>query len=119
MVFDWVSRSEVFASLYPALIQGYALDALKAEDASAPTIEDANGFISVATAATTSERDGIGLGREVRFSESELIGTGLAAGNELVQLTVHLDQADANRGPHRARRIRRTRPASRFSESHL
>ena len=89
VVLDWVSRPEVFASLHGALVQGYGLDAIETEEAPAPSLQEAEGFVALATSARTSERDGVGLGREVRFHESRLLGTGLAAGEELVQLTVH------------------------------
>jgi hypothetical protein len=95
VVLDWVSRPEVFASLHAALVQGYALDALEEEDSQAPPMTETDGFLSLVTNAQTSERDGIGLGREVRFGESNLIGSGLASGQELVQLTVHNDEPSA------------------------
>ena len=88
-VLDWVSRPEVFTSLHSALVQGYALDAIEADEADAPPLEEATGFVEIASGIAASERDGIGLGREVRFSAHQLIGTGLTAAEELVQLTVH------------------------------
>jgi hypothetical protein len=106
VVLDWVSRPEVFASLHTALVQGYALDALEADETKAPEPEDAKSFISLASAARTSERDGIGLGREVRFAESNLLGTGLVADHELVQLTVHNDHGPADH-PTGAQRVQR------------
>jgi hypothetical protein len=110
VVLDWVSRPEVFASLHPALIQGYAMDAIDVEGSEALTLSDAEAFLDTATATQISERDGIGLGREVRFAESSLIGTGLAAGDELVQLTVHAqDPADDRVGTGRIRRPSRRR----------
>ena len=45
--------------------------------------------MEIASGIAASERDGIGLGREVRFTAHQLIGTGLTAAEELVQLTVH------------------------------
>jgi hypothetical protein len=108
VVLDWVSRPEVFASLHSALIHGYALDAIEAEAAEPPSLEEANGFVSLALGARTGERDGIGLGREIRFAESSLIGSGLAAGAELVQLTVHKDEpSEAQSGTIDSGRIRR------------
>lgn len=113
VVCDWVSRPEVFASLYGALLQGYALDALEAEtDApiNPPSPEEAHAFISLATQARASERDGIGMGREVRFAEGALVGTGLAVDRELVQITVHngeIDQTPTSPRSLSARRIGR------------
>jgi hypothetical protein len=91
VILDWVSRPEAFASLRAALAQGYALDALGSADADPPSTEDAQGLVSLIPDAPTSERDGIGLGREVRFAFSRLLGSGLACDEELIQLTVHHD----------------------------
>jgi hypothetical protein len=89
VVLDWVSRPAVFTSLHAALVQGYGLDALEAEASDAPQTSDAEDFLRAIGNERTSERDGIGLGREVRFGSSCLIGSGLASGDELVQLSVH------------------------------
>lgn len=116
VVCDWVSRPEVFASLYEALLQGYALDALEAETRAPldpPDPDEAEAFISLATEARAGERDGIGLGRELRFAEGALIGTGLATDRELVQLTVHNGDADAQPTSPRSLAARRIRRPSR------
>jgi hypothetical protein len=111
-VFDWVSRPDAYATLHPALIQGYALDAIETDEADAPTVEEAKGFVRIATGITSTERDGIGLGREVRFAAHQLIGTGLTAADELVQLTVHAQSAPGHErtGSGRIRRASRRRP---------
>ena len=106
LVLDWVSRSEVFASLHTALVQGYGLDAIEAQEAPAPSVEEAEGFVALATRIRTSERDGVGLGREVRFHDSRLLGTGLAAAEELLQLTVHAENPSES-GDLSSGRIRR------------
>lgn len=113
VVLDWVSRPEVYASLHSALLQGYALDALEGEAAEAPTHAEAEGFVSLATQARSSERDGIGMGHEVRFEEAALIGTGLASGDELVQLTVHNGDGDCGVGSSSIRSGRVRRPSRR------
>ena len=47
-----------------------------------------------------SERDGVGLGREVRFEQDGRAGSGLVAGDELIQLSVFADD-DGGRAARR------------------
>jgi hypothetical protein len=82
-VLDHVSRADAFAALHGPLVQGYALDALEAENVAPPDLADAEAFVADVLAARLWERDGAGLGREVRFAN----GGGLVAGTELVALT--------------------------------
>jgi len=108
-VLDFVSRAEVFASLHGPLVQGYALDALEANEADPPALEDARGFVDLVTGSQPNERDGIGLGRDLRFCADGVAGSGLAVGAELVQLTAFPEES----GPAAARRGRIRRPSSR------
>src|SRR5262249_29869441 len=105
-ILDWVCRPEVFGSRHPAWLQGYALDALEADQAPAPPISEAEDFVSFALRAGVTERDGTGLGREVRFSGRDGLGSGLVVGQELVHLTVHAQGPPADH-PSTTRRIRR------------
>lgn len=117
VVLDHVSRAEVFAALHGPLVQGYALDALEAPASiDAPDAEaGAERFLERILAASTSERDGIGLGRDVRFAQAGVSGAGLVAGDELVQLTAFPDdEPDSpghNTGTARIRRPSRRRAA--------
>jgi hypothetical protein len=86
-VLDYVSRPDVFARLHGPLAQGYALDALESPDAEPPSIEEATGFVALVSGTQPGERDGIGLGRELRFAADGVAGSGLVASDELVQLT--------------------------------
>jgi ARG/rhodanese/phosphatase superfamily protein len=86
-VLDHVSRPDAFAPLHPALIQGYALDALEAADAAAPTVDEADAFLADVAAADVTQHDGVALGRDARFASGRVSGSGLVAGDELVQLT--------------------------------
>lgn len=47
-------------------------------------------------AARVSEHDGIGIGRDVRFTELGLGGAGLVAGNELIQLTAFAEDSSGD-----------------------
>lgn len=88
VVLDHVSRPDVYAALHGPLVEGYALDALEAGEQPAPVDRDrADTFMQVVLEARISEHDGIGLGRDVRFASLAATGTGLVAGDELVQLT--------------------------------
>jgi hypothetical protein len=120
-VLDHVSRPEVFATLHGPLVQGYALDALEAGEVvggTAPPVASADAFLAQVLGAQLSERDGIGLGRDVRFAEGGVAGASLVAGTELVQLTAFPDEGPDGPGgggsdaPHtRIRRPSRRRAA--------
>jgi len=86
-VLDLVSRPEAFAVLHGPLLQGYGLDALAAESAELPPSDEIERLLGSITNARAAERDGIGLGRDLRFEAGEIVGSGLVAGEELIQLT--------------------------------
>ncbi len=88
VVLDYVSRPDVFAGLHGPLVQGYALDALEAEDGDPPAIETASGFaLLVADCAADRRSESIGLGDELRFAANGVAGSALAVDGELIQLT--------------------------------
>lgn len=110
-VLDLVSRPDVFAILHGPLVQGYALDALEhSAEAAPPSMASAEGFLELISERRVTERDGIGLGRDVRFDGHGVAGAALVSGSELVQLTAFPDDDQLNGDPlpstHRAR-IRR------------
>lgn len=97
LVLDLVSRSDVFAALHGPLVQGYALDALEAAAAATvlpPRAEAAQEFLDAALAARLSERDGIGMGREIRFGDGRVGGAGLVCDGELIQLTAFAEDGE-------------------------
>ena len=112
-VLDHVSRSDVFAALHGPLVQGYALDALEAGDGAAPSLDEAGAFLERVMAAHVSEHDGIGVGRDVRFTELGLGGAGLVAGNELIQLSAFAESSDGNGSGPSASAARIRRPSRR------
>jgi ARG/rhodanese/phosphatase superfamily protein len=93
-VLDCVSRPDVFAAMHGPLIQGYALDALESDEADPPSIESARGFVSLVIGSEPSERDGIGLGRELRFASDGIAGSGLVHETELVHLTAFPEEQE-------------------------
>ena len=80
---------DVFASLHAPLLQGYALDALEAAepDAVPPSADVAEAFLRRVLEARVSERDGIGMGRDLRFADGGVAGAGLVVGRELIQVS--------------------------------
>lgn len=117
--FDLVSRPEVFADLYPALLQGYALDAIVAgEESREVTRTEVEEFIASAVGTRILERDGVGLGRDFRFESESLVGAGLVSGEELIQLSVF--PGDQNRDgitPIPSPRTRIRRPSTRRDQT--
>jgi len=105
-VVDYVSRPGVFAALHGPLVQGYALEV---GDAIAPADgEIAQELLDAALGASVSQSDGIGLGRDIRFTDKNVGGAGLVAGDELVQLTAFAESGeDGPVGPTLSARIRR------------
>ena len=82
---DLVSRPEVFASLLPRLVRGYALDSLRAEPAE-PSESEARRFLHAALNAQRRELPTPGMGRGLRLEAPDVIGSGLEPEGELVQL---------------------------------
>jgi hypothetical protein len=107
-VLDHVSRPDAFAALHGPLVQGYALDALEAATdgapPAAPSLDRARAFVDELAATRVTRHDGIGLGRDARFTRAGVSGAGLVAGDELVQLTAFADEPG---GPAPRARIRR------------
>jgi hypothetical protein len=111
-VIDYVSRPDAFAALHGPLLQGYGLDALEADvtDADAdPAV--AQTFLDAALGARVSQRDGISMGVEIRFTDPTVGGAGLVVGQELVQLTAFAEH-ERGRGST-APRARIRRPSRR------
>jgi hypothetical protein len=97
-ILDYVGRNDVWAHLHPALLEGYALDALRAMAQLAPTeppeLSTVRGFTLLATDSPAENRSaGPGLGETVRFASSGVAGSALIAEDELVQMTAYLDGA--------------------------
>jgi hypothetical protein len=113
LVLDYVSRPDVFAALHGPLVQGYALDALEAEETEPPPIEAACGFaLLVADCPVARRSPSLGLGDEIRVASNGVAGSALAVDGELVQLTAF--PGDERERPRAAaRRTRVARPTRR------
>jgi hypothetical protein len=92
---DLVSRPSVFAALLSRLAQGYALDALGRPSAD-PDPEAAERFVSLALASRRAAQSTPGVGRAFGIEAAAVVGSGLEADGELVQLCAFPDSA--NRG---------------------
>jgi hypothetical protein len=108
-VLDRVSQPLVLASLYEPLVQGYALDAfgVVATDVEPPSVDQASEFVESVLATPTLERDGLGLGRDVRLSRGRATGAGVVCADELVQLSVFAVNGRSSDAQLRSARIRR------------
>ena len=129
-ILDYVGRPDVWADLHPALLEGYALDALRlgpAEEAGDAIVEPpatgtVRGFTLLVTDSRADDRRReAGIGETVRFASGGVAGSALIAptaegpGSELVQLTAYPegdDPAAPPVGPNSAR-TRVNRPSQR------
>jgi hypothetical protein len=87
VVLDLVARVEAFARLQPRLAQGYALDALTADAAPAPSLQDARDFVALLLEAPAQRSPAPGLGEHLRFAFGGLGGTALAHDGGIVTLS--------------------------------
>ena len=107
VVLDWVGRDDVFADLFGPLVQVYALDALETDDASAPSSEDAQGFVDLVLGTDAAGAGSIGLGLDLRFAADGVAGCGLATDGELLQLTAFPQDGENGRSVDDSGRVRR------------
>ena len=94
---DYVSRPETFVSLYPKLLDGYLLDAVEHLNGASPSEAQLTDFIAAADSAPSTRQASAGLGEDLRLAGSGLVGSGLALGDELVQLCVFSAEAEGPR----------------------
>lgn len=85
---DYVSRSDVWAGLYPKLLRGYALDALEAGVDAGPPPERMARFLKSYFEARRARRPRVGLGEESALETPLAVGSELRVGDELVALTL-------------------------------
>lgn len=107
-VLDYVSRADVFASLFRPLLRGYCLDAIERplDGSTEPARPElANAFVGATRACVPQRRRAVGMGDALAFSGRGVGGSGLALADELVQLTVFAE--DSPRSPRILRPSRR------------
>jgi hypothetical protein len=113
VVLDHVSEVEAFAALHGPLVQGYALDALEAPDATPPSTDDARDFVTLLLEAPCTVAPAVGLGESLPFAFGGLAGTGLVCEGELVTLTAFADESGEGESWHRPLVSGRVRRPSR------
>jgi hypothetical protein len=89
LCFDWLSRPEAFARLYPKLLDGYLLDALERLDGESAPARELEAFVEAALSASRRREPSVGLGEDVRASAKGLVGSGLELDGELLQLSAY------------------------------
>jgi hypothetical protein len=88
---DLVSRPDAYADLHDSLVQGYCLDGLtrdSVELVAEPVEEAASQFAEEVLATDILTKTSHGLGSDFRFESEALVGSGLVADGELIQLSV-------------------------------
>ena len=115
---DYVGRSDVYAALQPALLEGYALDGLahQRRGALAPAPDGVvdtgtvRGFTLLACNSPAATRGrGPGVGETAHFEANGVEGSALLHEGELVQLTAFPSDDEAGLGSGRIRRPSRRR----------
>jgi hypothetical protein len=119
-ILDFVGRGDVYAALHPAIVEGYALDALahrqRSEDGSEGEADAStvNGFtLLVGDSPAAPDPSGPGLGATARFSTGAVEGSALIHEGELVQLTAYPSDADVEPSWSAPRAHRVSRPSRR------
>lgn len=107
---DAVSLPGVFAQLYPALLDGYMLDALHHIDGEPVADGAAQEFIEALGTARRTRGPAAGLGTDVRMEAPALVGSALELDGEVIQFTAFAREGD---GAPRARTARIARPSRR------
>lgn len=84
---DYVSRPEAFARLYGKLLRGYLLDAIGRPLEDEPGRVRIEVFLDAIDSAHVTARPSEGLGEDRRLEGAGVVGSGLALGDELIQLS--------------------------------
>ena len=84
---DYVSRPDAFASLYPKLRAGYLLDAIERLDGKPAPPEAPERFVRLVGDAATLRQPSAARGDDLRLRGAGVVGSGLALGEELLQLS--------------------------------
>lgn len=121
IIVDLVSRPEVFADLHPALVAGYALDALRtarpsrrAPPPAPPPLATVRGLSLLIADAEPSSRQAVaGLGETAYFSTAGVAGSALIAEGELIQLSAYPRRGSGPASGGAGRRARIRRPSQR------
>lgn len=83
---DVFSCSGFFRKLWPRLLESYVVDAISQEPSGSMSRTDVNDYLAAARKAETVSQATVGAGRLVRIEGTELTGSALLLGNEVVHL---------------------------------
>jgi hypothetical protein len=86
---DLVSRPDAWARLHERILRGYLLDALGEPEAGEPPPGAAEAFVAAVAGARVERVPGVGLGENLRIAGDGVIGSGLALGDETIQLSAY------------------------------
>jgi hypothetical protein len=106
---DAVSRPDAFALLWPKLRAGYLLDALERLDGRATSVERISAFVDEVAAARVTRGPSAGLGEDLRLRGTGVVGSGLALGDETIQLSAFTSEDAGSRAFGRIARPSRRR----------
>ena len=84
---DYVSRPDAFVGLWPKLRAGYLLDAIERLDGKPAPAGALGSFLGAVAAGATLRQPSAGRGEDVRLRGAGVVGSGLALGEELIQLS--------------------------------
>ena len=93
---DYVSRPDAFASLYPKLRSGYLLDAIERLNGKPADVGGLEHFVAAVSAGATVRQPSAGRGEDIRLRGVGVVGSGLALGDELVQLSAFTAETSAS-----------------------
>ena len=99
LCFDWVSRPNAFAHLWPKLRRGYMLDALERLDTPPATQDKVAGFVQALAVAEPTRRPSAGLGIDLRLDGDGFLGSGLELDGELLQLSGFTSESRSDDSP--------------------
>lgn len=84
---DYVSRPDVFAELYPKLLDGYLLDALERLDGEPAPASSGGAFLAALGSADAHRRPSAALGNDLRLNGRSVLGSALEHRGEILQLS--------------------------------
>jgi hypothetical protein len=125
---DIVSRSEVYATLHPQLVQSYAMEAIASRRESAKSGDPASGttnpednllaakaFLERCAAIKGNSFDSVGLGTDWRFVSDSIVGSGLEVDDTWVHMAYFVDELHEDFGGRSASgKIARMSQRSRY-----
>jgi hypothetical protein len=94
---DYLSRPAAFARLYPKLLDGYLLDGLEHLDRKSANRERLTDFVAAIATQPRRRSPSAGLGDDLRLAGTDVVGSGLLVGDEVLQLSAFTTRGVAAR----------------------